>query len=157
MSILYFIPYTSISMLSFFWMSDAVGKAPKNGGYGQGIVDLLNRIYPDTQTGVLNLSSDQRGQRYFHFNVLYARGDHVISQLGLFTALWVYKLSNFSKNSGMQSYKTGFRVLHRLIFSHFCYSRSKMASIPTIFNGKHIKFLRWAYFGLKSEKWPKIC
>mgnify|MGYP001797847524 CR=1 FL=1 len=51
------------------------------------------------------------------------------------------QLSNFSKNWGMQRSKTEIHKFHRPTLSHFSYSRSKIAIIPTMLTGKHVKFL----------------
>ena len=48
------------------------------------------------------------------------------------------QLSNFSKNWGMQHDKTESHKFQRLISPHFCYSRSKIAIIPTILIGNHV-------------------
>ena len=41
----------------------------------------------------------------------------------------------------LRSGKTEFQEFRRLILQQFFYSRSKLAKIPTIFTGKHEKFL----------------
>ena len=48
---------------------------------------------------------------------------------------------NFSENWGMQRNKAEFHEFQGLILLHFCYSRSKIAIILTIFTEKHVKFL----------------
>ena len=40
----------------------------------------------------------------------------------------------------MQRDKTEFHEFYERILQHFCYSRSKIAIIPTIFSGKHATF-----------------
>ena len=60
------------------------------------------------------------------------------------------QLSNFSKDWGMQRGIIEFCRFHGLISSHFCYSRSKIAMIPTIFTGKHVKFLE---ISLETMTW----
>ena len=51
------------------------------------------------------------------------------------------QLSNFSKNWKMQRDKTEFHEFCELILPYFCFSRSKIAIIPSISTGKHVKFL----------------
>ena len=41
----------------------------------------------------------------------------------------------------LRSGKTEFQEFRRLFLQEFFYSRSKIAKIPTIFTGKHVKFL----------------
>ena len=41
----------------------------------------------------------------------------------------------------MQRSKTEIHKFHRPTLSHFSYSRSKIAIIPTMLTGKHVKFL----------------
>ena len=57
--------------------------------------------------------------------------------------------SNFFKNWGMQRAKAEFHEFHRQIFPHFL---SKIAIIPTIFTGKHVKYLE---ISLETMTWGK--
>ena len=41
----------------------------------------------------------------------------------------------------MQRGKIEIRKFHGLVLLHICYARSELGNIPTIFTGKHVKFL----------------
>ena len=53
----------------------------------------------------------------------------------------------------MQHNKRERHEFHGLILPHFCYSQSKIAIIPTIFIGKHVKL---SEIGLETMVWEGI-